>query len=905
MPTRPTLPLSNRKYGRPLLSAEAFTTLGLLYTNGTFKVFGNDYVGRLGFDEIVLNDVVDFAVEQKPSATGGTYLNELRGQRGYVAIKNDGRAYWIPPSSENSGGFYEPWQAVEIKRRTNGVEVSLDAVRAQHEADYTWRILLSSGEVIIIAVSNGYYQSPAYLPTNWTATTVPPEWQPKTVEVAPDFRFSSNSSYFTAFPLPCDWQSSEIISWVPPALKIGEPFSSSLTNKNESCFPNPTNFSATGLPAGLSISSSGAISGTPTQVGNYSIQFFASSGGVSVRSQIYSATVFNAAPNVSNLTINAEPGVAFATLLSVNNSAEAGTIRWYFGNPAPAWATLDSLTGLLSGTPTSSGTFTLNLRAVGPSGSADFSASVVVAPLPPVVLPNQKLGGRIGQFMKTLALQAGTGPASSWSASGLPSFLTLSQTTGNIYGSPTQDFSAVILVTATNSRGSDTKPVSVFTYQIPVVSLVELTFQSESQISHDFTVENPVEAGDLEWASDDLPAGLSLSVAGKLTGAASFLGQTTFTIYAVGTAGSSLPRTIKLTFTPAAPRFKNSLEKKLWAGIPALFKVPLENSDLCGALTWASTSIPSWLTLQPSGIITGTPTSLSPFVFDITATGSGGTATATVSVTVQAPPRKYFLKTATSPTASHWVKKATRQVSTFDSGLCLIQEEYVCPTFLADLSFFQVGDPISNSAPCIDGAFIFPSPSVVEDENGFTTARVSSYGRWKADPHVAAYKTKLPMSLSVTMRDGNDYYTAEIPTGESSFYFFSDVIVKKFVLPTGSDIDLVPPSSELRNYSATGRRLPTKLDIIAVQELFGGAFTFTRSADNMVFSQKIKITQATHTSVNGDDFLPQKPNIALSFVSCEEINFGKFTEYTVTFEPKAPLGIPASLIGRSLSFNKQ
>ena len=902
MPTRPTLPLSNRKYGRPLLSAEAYT-LGLLDTSGVFKVFGNKRYSWGSYEQLVLNEIVDFAVEQKSSPSGSSYLTELQNQRGYVAIKNNGTAYWIPPSIENSGGAFAPWQAVEIKRRTNGAEVSLNAVKVQHETNYTWRILLADGETILITISNGFYESLEYLPTNWTATTEPSEWQPKTVEVAADFRFPTNS-YLNRFPLPCDWQSTEIIAWVPSALKIGQPFSSTLTNVNESCFPNLGNFTATGLPSGLSISSTGAISGTPTQSGNYSTRFFASSGAVSVQSPLYSTTVFNAAPDVSNLTINVELGESFSSLLTVNNLADSGPVSWRYdvASYRPEWTSL--VGDIFSGTPTASGSFSVRLTASNSSGSTSFLVTVVVAPLPPVILPDQKLGGRVGQFRSTLSLQPGTGPASSWAASGLPSFLTLSPTTGIISGSPTEDFSATILVTATNSRGSDTKPASVFTYQLPVVSLAELTFQAESQISHQFTVENPVEAGVLEWAADDLPEGLSLSVAGELTGAASFLGETTFTIYAVGTAGSSLPRTVKLTFTPAAPRFATSPEKKLWSGIPALFEVAPENSALCGPLTWAAASLPPWLTLQPSGTITGTPVSLAPFDFEITATGVGGTASTTVSVTVQAPPRKYLLKSATSPTSSHWIRKAGRTVSTFDSGLCLIQEEYVCPAFLADLSFFQVGDPISNSDPCIDGAFIFPAPSVVEDENGFTTARVSSYGRWRTAPHVTAYKTKLPMSLSVSIREGDRLYYSETPTGEASFYFFSDVIVKKFVLPTGSDIDLVPPSSELRNYSATGRRLPSKLDILAVQELFGGALTFSRTYDNVISTQKIKITQADHTSVNGDDFLPHKPNISLSLVSCEEINFGKFTEYTVTFEPKPPVGIAASLIGRSLSFKQ-
>ena len=79
-----------------------------------------------------------------------------------------------------------------------------------------------------------------------------------------------------------------------------------------------------------------------------------------------------------------------------------------------------------------------------------------------------------------------------------------------------------------------------------------------------------------------------------------------------------------------------------------------------------------------------------------------------------------------------WIKQSKRIVQTFRSGLCMIQQEYLCRAdFSIDYFTFREGEAISveDALPCIDGAYIFPAPSYQDMGNGFVKCTVTAYGR--------------------------------------------------------------------------------------------------------------------------------------------------------------------------------
>ena len=167
---------------------------------------------------------------------------------------------------------------------------------------------------------------------------------------------------------------------------------------------------------------------------------------------------------------NGEVGVAYNQALSASGDA---TITWSAGTGLPSGLTLSS-TGMVSGTPTTDGTFTFPATATNSVGLDTKHITLVIntaasAGIPPTItttnLPNGEVGVAYNQ-----ALSASGDATITWSAgTGLPSGLTLSST-GVVSGTPTADGTFTFPATATNSVGSDTKHITLVIAAPPVIT---------------------------------------------------------------------------------------------------------------------------------------------------------------------------------------------------------------------------------------------------------------------------------------------------------------------------------------------------------------------------------------------------------------------------------------------------
>jgi hypothetical protein len=84
-------------------------------------------------------------------------------------------------------------------------------------------------------------------------------------------------------------------------------------------------------------------------------------------------------------------------------------------------------------------------------------------------------------------------------------------------------------------------------------------------------------------------------------------------------------------------------------------------------------------------------------------------------------------------TAGALIATPGRTVATFPSGLCRVDQKYVCTTATAAThrATLAIGNdmPDGNDAPAIDGLKIYPAPQEIERGDGFTEFMVSAYGR--------------------------------------------------------------------------------------------------------------------------------------------------------------------------------
>jgi hypothetical protein len=82
--------------------------------------------------------------------------------------------------------------------------------------------------------------------------------------------------------------------------------------------------------------------------------------------------------------------------------------------------------------------------------------------------------------------------------------------------------------------------------------------------------------------------------------------------------------------------------------------------------------------------------------------------------------------------SSGLVQQGDRSVTTFPSGLLKVEQTFIGLTSeeSSDRLTLQIGDPFPlDDSPSIDGVFIFPATQETRDSSGFTTYKVSGYGR--------------------------------------------------------------------------------------------------------------------------------------------------------------------------------
>ncbi len=409
----------------------------------------------------------------------------------------------------------------------------------------------------------------------------------------------------------------------------------------------PYTWAATGLPAGVTMSSGGLLGGVPTADGPFTVAVTATDS---------TATFLNQAKQTYALTIAPAPLVITSTSLpaGVAGKAYAASLTASGGDVPYTWAVLGlpstitaSPGGALSGTPTSASSSTVSATvtdAKGATASGRFSLTVAPAPISitTALLPN----GTVQTAYSVTVTATGGAGSNKWVATGLPAGLTMS-TNGTIAGTPTGPGLSVVAITVTDAAGT----VAVQTYNLTILpTALTITTQGlpagATGTPYSAVMTAAGGAGSNQWTATGLPAGLSMSPAGTISGTPTAAGTFTVAVTVADAAGTQAKQTYNLTI--AVQRLAIALLPMPLgvAGVPFSFTFVATGGT--GSYQWSATGVPSGFTFSTGGTIAGTLAAPGSINITVTVTDSAG-AMATQAFTLAFAPGPLTISTQALP----------------------------------------------------------------------------------------------------------------------------------------------------------------------------------------------------------------------------------------------------------------
>jgi len=257
--------------------------------------------------------------------------------------------------------------------------------------------------------------------------------------------------------------------------------------------PYTWSVSAGALPAGLTLSAAGLLSGTPAAAGQFTFTVQVTDANALTASKQFQITVIA----VLSVTTASLPDGSVGVPYSASLAATGGTTpyTWSAAGSLPDGVALDPA-GTLSGTPSRTGTFNLTATvtdAAGHTASKPLSIQIGVAlVIATTALPN----GVVGSSYSASAQATGGAAPYTWTASGLPAGLTLDANTGQIGGTPTASGAASVTVTVTDSAAHSTNKVFSFNIALPAFPGINIlgvpsTSNPAQQSAVSLTLNNP------------------------------------------------------------------------------------------------------------------------------------------------------------------------------------------------------------------------------------------------------------------------------------------------------------------------------------------------------------------------------------------------------------------------------
>lgn len=537
------------------------------------------------------------------------------------------------------------------------------------------------------------------------------------------------------------------------------------------------------LPAGLSMSPAGVITGTPAAgastampggVYNFLVEVEDATNPANFAVRQFKLTVTTVATSGNSGLPFGNVGTFYTTTLTSNPGGLTWSVEPF--QYLPAGLTL-SAAGVLSGVPTTRGYFSFNVRATNGTQSTTRSYTILIYAAgenPPLDLP---FGPNVGPGMLgswTFSINSPTGGVAPYTLSyapgapeipgyrvqsggPLPTFISSSApyalvgigTTAGVY--PTT-------LRVTDSVGQILDKPIVVTIS-PLVHLSPTTLPRASVgTPYSFLVTATGGSGNYQWSATNLPAGLSIDAAGEIAGTPTTSGSVGPTITVTDL---TLVKSMGMGYSITVNAFPITTAGALPTATTGVVYNQVMAAPGCGApCVWSlQGSVPAGLSLNGAGVLSGTPTGATGGTsFTVQASGPGGVVTKVFGIRINAAvPAALSISTASLNDLTFG--NFTSQTLSVSGGVAPYTWSLDSGALPDSISIHQNGDLLGATLSPVQGLLggrpltlgVHNFTLRVTDSVGGTTTRVLS---WRVTPLNFPY-TSLPVSGSTVISGGS------------------------------------------------------------------------------------------------------------------------------------------------------
>ncbi|WP_187143431.1 beta strand repeat-containing protein [Terriglobus albidus] len=399
------------------------------------------------------------------------------------------------------------------------------------------------------------------------------------------------------------------------------------------------------LPTGLTLSSTGAISGVPANAGTFAVTVTVTDATGASTSTPLTLTV---AASTLTVTTTSLPSGTVGTSYTAAISAVGGVSPYACAVASGSLPNGLSLSNCaISGTPTAAANSSLVFAVTDAAGTSASSKSLALTIADAATLDiTSPASGTVGVgYSASIGVSGGKGPYTCSMTDGtLPAGILLNNCT--LQGTPTTAGVYTLGISATDSS----KPTAQGKKKISVViqgSTTQLTITSPSTatVGQAYNDTIGITGGTSPYAcsivSGTLPSGLSINNC-TITGTPSAAGSTSLVVKATDSNHPTDSATASITLTVIAAPATLTLSSPPSGTVGALYNgaIGVAGGTAPYSCTLASGTIPNGLTLTGCSL-TGTPTTAGNSTFSIKATDSSGPANATtgpVTLSIAAAP---------------------------------------------------------------------------------------------------------------------------------------------------------------------------------------------------------------------------------------------------------------------------